>query len=170
MENAKIFFSQKFNQSAPNKAWVCDFTYIRAAGRFYYLCVILDLFSRKVIAYKLSNKIDTKLAIDTDNAAVAARGKSKGIIFHTDRGSQFTSTEFRRQLDNLNMIQSFSAKGHPYDNAVMECFFKYLKKTYSSIEDLNLAVFQYINGFYNSIRPHSHNNGLTPIQAEYNFF
>ena len=172
----KNILSQKFNQTSPNKAWVCDFTYIRAAGRFYYLCVILDLFSKKVIAYKLSNKIDTKLAIDTVNATVAARGKSKGIIFHTDRGSQFTSAEFRRQLDNLNMIQSFSAKGHPYDNAVMECFFKYLKKeevnrkTYSSLEDLNLAVFQYINGFYNSVRPHSHNNGLTTIQAEFNFF
>ena len=110
----KNILSQKFNQSAPNKAWVCDFTYIRTAGRFYYLCVILDLFSRKVIAYKLSNKIDSKLAIDTVNAAVAARGKSKGIIFHTDRGSQFTSAEFRRHLDNLNMIQSFSAEGHKH--------------------------------------------------------
>ena len=103
--------SQKFNQSAPNKVWVCNFTYIRAAGRFYYLCVILDLFSRKVIAYKLSNKIDSKLAIDTVNLAVATRRKSNGIIFHTDRGCQFTSYEFRRHLDNLNMIQSFSAKG-----------------------------------------------------------
>ena len=90
----KNILSQKFNQSAPNKAWVCDFTYIRAAGRFYYLCVILDLFSRKVIAYKLSGKIDTKLAIDTVNAAVAARGKSKGIIFHTDRGVNLHQRNF----------------------------------------------------------------------------
>ena len=70
------------------------------------------------------------------------------------------------------MIQSFSAKGHPYDNAVMECFFKYLKKeevnrkSYSSFDELNVALFQYINGFYNSLRPHSHNNGLSPNQAE----
>ena len=77
----KNILSQKFNQPAPNKVWVCDFTYIRVAGRFYYLCAILDLFSRKVIAYKLSGKIDTRLAIDTVNAAVAARGKSEGIIF-----------------------------------------------------------------------------------------
>ncbi len=134
------------------------------------------MFSRKVIAYKLSSKIDTLLAIDTVNLAVANRGKSSGIIFHTDRGCQFTSSVFRSHLDNLNMIQSFSAKGHPYDNAVMECFFKYLKKeevnrrSYSSFDELNIALFQYINGFYNSLRPHSHNNGLSPNQAELSLF
>ena len=74
------------------------------------------------------------------------------------------------------MIQSFSAKGHPYDNAVMECFFKYLKKeevnrrSYSSFDELNVALFQYIKGFYNSLRPHSHNNGLSPNQAEASFY
>ncbi len=73
------------------------------------------------------------------------------------------------------MIQSLSAKGHPYDNFVMECFFKYLKKeetnrrSYSSFNDLNLCLFEYINGFYNSVRPHSHNNGLSPNQAEIQF-
>lgn len=167
---------QEFNQSQPNTVWVCDFTYIRAAGRFFYLCAILDLFSRKVIAYKISNKIDTQLAIDTVNLAVANRGKSKGIIFHTDRGCQFTSEKFRKHLVTLNMVQSFSAKGHPYDNAVMECFFKYLKKeetnrhSYCSFMELSLSLFEYINGFYNSIRPHFHNNGLSPNQAEHYFF
>lgn len=80
-ENCENILNQKFNPTSPNKVWCCDFTYIRAAGRVYYLCVILDLFSRKVIAFKLSNKIDTDLAIQTVNLAVAARGKSKGIIF-----------------------------------------------------------------------------------------
>lgn len=174
-EECQNVLKQKFNPPEPNKVWVCDFTYIKAAGRYYYLCAILDLFSRKVIAFKLSGKIDTALAVDTVNQAVAARGRSSGIIFHTDRGCQFTSAEFRRHLDSLNMIQSFSAKGHPYDNAVMECFFKYLKKeevnrkTYSSFDDLNLCLFKYINGFYNSQRPHSHNNELSPNQAELNF-
>lgn len=175
-ENCKNILKQKFNQPEPNIVWVCDFTYIRAGGRFYYLCAILDLFSRKVIAYKLSDKIDTQLAIDTVNLAVANRGKSKGILFHTDRGSQFTAKRFREHLDNLNMVQSFSAKGHPYDNAVMECFFKYLKKeetdriSYHSVQELSLSLFEYINGFYNSLRPHSHNNGLSPYQAELYFF
>ena len=174
-QNCKNILKQQFDQTEPNKVWVCDFTYIRAGGKFYYLCAIIDLFSRKVIAYKLSAKIDAQLAIDTVNMAVASRKKSEGVIFHTDRGCQFTSEKFRKHLDKLNMIQSFSAKGHPYDNAVMECFFKYLKKeetnrhSYSSFNDLNLCLFEYINGFYNSVRPHSHNNGLSPNQAELQF-
>lgn len=129
----------------------------------------MDLYARKIIAYKLSNRIVTQFAVDTLDLAVASRGKSAGIIFHSDRGAQFTSKCFRKHLDELHMIQSFSAKGHPYDNAVMKCFFKYLKKeetnrrNYSSLADLQLSLFQYINGFYNSSRPHSHNNGLSPI-------
>ncbi len=174
-EDLENHLHQRFDQPEPNLVWVCDFTYIRATGKFFYLCAIIDLFSRKVIAYKLSEKIDTQLAINTVNMAVANRGKSKGVIFHTDRGSQFKSSEFRKHLDNLDIIQSFSAKAHPYDNAVMECFFKYLKKeevnrkSYSSFNELNISLFEYIYGFYNSVRPHSHNNGLSPNQAE-NFF
>ena len=174
-ENCPNILKQRFDPSEPNKVWVCDFTYPRAAGRFYYLCVILDLFPRKVIAYKLSAYLDTKLAIETLDMAVANRNASNGVIFHSDRGCQFTSEAFRKHLDELNIVQSFSAKGHPYDNAVMECFFKYLKKeetnrrTYSSFDGLKLSIFQYIHGFYNSFRPHSHNNGLSPDLAEVNF-
>lgn len=164
--------SQKFNPSLPNTVWVSDFTYIKAGGRYYYLCAIMDLFSRKIIAYNLSARMDSYLAIQTVNDAVKARRVSSGIMFHTDRGSQFTSRAFRKHIDSLGMIQSFSKKGHPYDNAVMECFFKYLKaeetdrRSYASFDDLKLAVFKYIHGFYNSIRPHSHNNGFSPDQAE----
>lgn len=163
---------QEFNPFAPNMVWVSDFTYIKAGGRYYYLCAIMDLFSRRIIAYNLSAHIDTALAIVTLNDAVEARGVSQGVMFHSDRGSQFTSLTFRKHLDQLGFVQSFSAKGHPYDNAVMECFFKYLKseetdrRSYASFDDLKLAVFKYINGFYNSIRPHFHNHGLSPIQAE----
>ena len=120
--------AQQFNQPAPNLVWVCDFTYVRVGTRFFYLCVILDLYARKVIACRVGKRIDRFLAIDTLRDAVRRRGVSKGVMFHTDRGSQFTSSDFRKEIDSLHMIQSFSAKGHPYDNAVMECFFKYLKK------------------------------------------
>lgn len=80
-EKLENLLQQQFDQPEPNLVWVCDFTYIRVVGRFYYLCVILDLFSRKVIAYKLSDRIDTQLAVDTVNLAVANRGKSWGGDF-----------------------------------------------------------------------------------------
>ena len=93
-------------------------------------------------------------------------------MFHTDRGSQFTAKRFRQYLNQHGMIQSFSVKGYPYDNAVMECFFRYLKheetnrRSYASLAELQVALFRYIHGFYNVLRPHSHNNGLPPIAAE----
>ena len=136
-------------------AWVCDFTYIRAGGRFYYLCAIMDLFSRRIIAFRLSARINTDLAIATLEDAIRARGVSSGVMFHTDRGSQFTAKRFRQYLDQHGMIQSFSAKGYPYDNAVMECFFRYLKheetnrRSYASLAELQVALFRYIHGFYN---------------------
>lgn len=169
------FLAQNFNQPAPNLVWVSDFTYIRVAGRFYYMCAILDLFARKIIAYRVSNRMNTQVAIDTLNDALKTRGSISGLMFHSDRGSQFTSKRFRRYLDSLNIVQSFSAKGHPYDNAVMECFFKYMKKEetdrrcYHTLDTLKQSLFTYINGFYNSVRPHSHNNGLSPNQKEDSF-
>ena len=167
--------SQRFDQKAPNMVWVCDFTYVKVGGNFHYICAILDLYARKVIACRVSSKIDRFLAIDTLRDAVRLRGVSKGVMFHTDQGSQFTSRDFRKVIDELGMIQSFSAKGHPYDNAVMECFFKYLKKeeldrrSFQSVDQLNQSLLSYISGFYNSRRPHSHNHGLSPNQAENSF-
>ena len=97
-------------------------------------------------------------------------------MFHTDRGPQSTSSDFRKEIDSFHMVQSFSAKGHPYDNAVMECFFKYLKKEelnrrhFQSVEQLNQSLISYIAEFYNPIRPHSHNHGLSPNQMEDRYF
>ena len=127
--------AQQFNQPAPNLIWVCDFTYVRVGTRFFYLCVILDLYARKVIACQVGKRIDS-----------------------------------------LHMVQSFSAKGHPYDNAVMECFFKYLKneelnrRHFQSMEQLKQSLVSYIAGFYNPIRPHSHNHDLSPNQMEDRYF
>lgn len=167
--------AQRFDQKAPNLVWVCDFTYVKVGGTFHYICAILDLYARKVIACRVGRKIDRFLAIDTLQDAVRLRGVSKGVMFHTDQGSQFTSRDFRKVIDELGMIQSFSAKGHPYDNAVMECFFKYLKKEeldrrcFQTVEQLKLNLVSYISAFYNLRRPHSHNHGLSPNQAEISF-
>lgn len=172
----KNLLEQKFNPQKPNLVWASDITFIKVAGRFVYLCVIIDLYARKVIAYKTSANIDTKLVIDTFSQAYKKRKYPKDVMFHSDRGSNYTSKEFRNTLDNVGFIQSFSAKGHPYDNAVVESFFKYLKKeelnrnTFHSFNELDLALFEYIEGFYNCRRPHSANEFLSPDEKENLFF
>lgn len=102
-----------------------------------------------MIAYKISRRIDTELVLETFESALKNRNYPQNVIFHSDRGSQYTSDVFRKRLDKATFIQSFSKKGHPYDNAVAEAFFKFLKleetdrRSYRSIEDLELSVFVY---------------------------
>ena len=163
---------QEFNQKAPDLVWASDFTYIKVAGKWYYLCIVMDLFSRKVIAWNISSKPDVDLVMDAFKKAYDKRNKPIGLMFHSDRGTQYTAFSFRQLLDSLNVVQSFSKKGYPYDNACCECFFKYLKKeetnrrTYHSLNELQMSVFEYIEGFYNSRRPHSSLEMLTPNEKE----
>jgi len=166
---------KRFNPASPNLVWASDITYVRVAGKFCYVCVIIDLYSRKVIAYKVGAKNDAQLAIETFCMAYSRRGCPKGVMFHSDRGSQFTAGDFRKAIDKVEFVQSFSAKGHPFDNAVVESFFRYLKKeelnrrTYNSSSELELSLFEYIEGFYNKRRPHSFNNLLSPDEKEVAF-
>ena len=163
---------QKFDQKAPNLVWVSDITYIKAGGKWYYLCVIIDLFSRKVIAWDLSAHPNANLVISTFQKAYQSRNAPYGLMFHSDRGSQYTALAFKKLLDSLNIVQSFSKKGYPFDNAVAESFFKYLKKEetdrriYSSLADLRIALFEYIDGYYNSRRPHGSLGYLTPNEKD----
>ncbi len=164
---------QQFNPKAPNQVWTTEFTYISIGNkRHIYLCAILDLYSRKCIAWKVSDKIDAKLACDTIQIAINTRSPTETIIFHSDQGSQFKSLDFRRLLDEHQLMPSYSKPGYPYDNAVTEVFFKYLKqreinrRTYHSIQEVQLSCFEYIEQFYNNYNPHSANNGLTPNQKE----
>ena len=110
---------------------------------------ILDLFSRKILAYKVSVNIDTKLVLYTFRLAYTRREYPKGVIFHSDQGAQYTAKEFRKVLDEADFVQSFLAKGHSFDNAVVESFFKYLKheelnrRTFNTVHELNLSLFEY---------------------------
>ena len=163
---------QDFNQKAPNIVWASDFTYIKVSGKWYYLCIVMDLFSRKVISWNISGKPDVELVMNAFKKAYSKRNCPSGLMFHSDRVSQYTAFSFRQLLDSLNVVQSFSKKGYPFDNACCECFFKYLKKeetnrrTYHSLQELQLTVFQYIEGYYNSRRPHSSLGMLTPNEKE----
>lgn len=163
---------QEFTQKSPNLVWASDFTYIKVAGKWYYLCIVMDLFSRKVISWSLSGKPDVDLVMTTFKKAYDKRNQPAGLMFHSDRGSQYTAFAFRQLLDSLNVVQSFSKKGYPFDNACCESFFKYLKKeevnrkTYHSLQELQLSIFEYIEGFYNSKRPHGSIGMMTPNEKE----
>lgn len=163
---------QNFNQNAPDLVWASDITYLKAGGKWYYLCIVMDLFSRKIIAWQIAGKADASLVITTFQKAYQKRNAPYGLMFHSDRGTQYTAFSFRQLLGSLHVVQSFSQKGYPFDNAVCECFFKYLKKeetdrrTYHTLQELQRSVFEYIEGFYNSRRPHSSLGLLTPNEAE----
>jgi putative transposase len=172
----KNHLQKNFNPSRPNKIWVSDITYIRVSSKFFYLCVIMDLYSRKVISYSISGNNNTKLVLDAFYSAYNKNAQPSHVMFHSDRGVQYTSKEFRKVLDNVDFLHSFSAKGHPFDNAVIESFFKYLKKeqlnrtSFSTLRQLKDSLFEYINSFYNKSRPHSANDGLSPIEFEDLFY
>lgn len=168
---------QAFNPPAPNQVWTSDFTYIPIGNKtFVYLCIILDLFSRKVIAWSVSHKIDTLLAISTVEKAIQSRKPTAPVLFHTDQGSQYTSLEYRRYLEDRPLVHSLSKPGYPWDNAVTEAFFKYMKKEelnrrkFSSLQEVHLSCFEYIEGFYNTQRPHGTLNMLTPNEMEEKYF
>ncbi|HHJ7558568.1 TPA: DDE-type integrase/transposase/recombinase, partial [Streptococcus pyogenes] len=138
------------------------------------LCAILDLYSRKCIAWKLSHHMDAKLACDTLELALNKRKIEGTLLFHSDQGSQFKARELRKIIDDNTIMHSFSKPGYPYDNAVTEAFFKYLKhrqinrKKYQNIKQVQLDCFEYIENFYNNYNPHTANLGLTPNQKEEN--
>lgn len=174
--DATNVLNRNFNITSPNLVWVSDITYVKVNGNFFYICVIIDLFSRKVISYKCSSSMSTTLVITCFKEAFIKRNKPKNLVFHSHRGSQYTSKQFRYVLDEFDVCQSLSKPGCPYDNAVAESFFKFLKleelnrKSFSNKNDLDLSLFEYIEGFYNSKRPHSFNNMLSPNQKENLFF
>lgn len=132
----------------------------------------MDLYSRKVISWHISVNADVKLVITAFRKAYEKRNAPYGLMFHFDRGTQYTAFAFRQLLDSLNVVLSFFKKGYPFDNDCYECFFKYLRKEetnrkcYRSLQDLQLSIFEYIKGYYNSKRPHGSLNMLTPNEAE----
>ena len=164
-----------FNPSNPNEVWVSDVTFFRVKNKQYYICVIIDLFARKVVGYNISLKNNTYLTKRTFKEAYAERNPQNGLIFHSDNGSNYVSAAFTGYLKSLNVIQSFSKPGIPYDNSVCESFFKNMKveelyrKDYTSERHFKDSVDEYIR-FYNQDRPHSANRNCTPDKKEADYF
>ena len=150
--------NRNFKAARKNEIWVSDITYFRIKDYALYLCVILDLFSRRVVGYRVSRKSSTHLVTATFRAAFQDRDSPQGLTFHSDRGGHYISDTFRHLLQESGVAQSFSNSGRPYDNAVAETFFATFKKEeayrreYSSEADFRKSVDAYIR-FYNEVRP-----------------
>ncbi len=176
-EAHKVFanlLNRDFKASKPNEKWCTDFTYLQLSnGSKRYNCTILDLYDRSVVASINSNKIDTKLAIKTLQAAMIHAKGAKGIILHSDQGCQYTSKAFTEFCEQNGITQSMSRAGCPYDNAPMERFYNTLKNefyylyTFNSDCVLNKCIDDYIFTRYNYSRPHSYNGGLSPMQKRF---
>ncbi|MCF7926323.1 MAG: IS3 family transposase [Candidatus Izimaplasma sp.] len=155
----------------PNKIWVSDLTYIKVQREHYYLFVIIDLYSRKVLGHKLSKSLEAIELIKLMESTYKSRNDPKNIIFHSDQGLQYTSLVFKKYLRKNYITQSFSKKACPYDNSVAESFFASLKKEevyrhiYNSFEELENAIDKYIE-FYNTVRPHGSLGHLTPNEFD----
>lgn len=167
--------ARRFSQPKPNMAWLSDITTIKTDSGKYHLCVILDLFARRVIAARLSATADVSFVRRTFQDAFYSRGKPEGVLFHSDQGGQYRSCDFQNLLTGHKVRQSFSAPGVPFDNAPMESFFASLKveeiyrSHYAGISDLTASLRSYIS-FYNNKRPHTSIGGKTPVEAENEYF
>lgn len=163
---------QNFTAQQPNQVWVGDITYLATDEGWLYLAVVLDLFSRKVVGWSMSERMTSTLVCDALRMALFRRKRPRGVIMHTDRGSQYCSREHRVLLDEHGLIASMSAKGNCYDNAAMESWNHSLKveaihgERFSTRSQAKAHVFDYIEVDYNRNRLHSTLGYLSPEQFE----
>ena len=172
---AENLLARDFSASKPNEKWVSDITYIQTTDGWLYLAMMIDLFSRKVIGWSMSETMEATLVADALKMALARRNFPRDVIVHSDRGSQYASKLFRGLLSQNHLQQSMSRKGNCWDNACAESFFHSLKvellygEPLMSAEKTREVVFEYIEIDYNRNRRHSANAFVSPEQFEEKF-
>ena len=163
---------QQFQAPHPDQFWVTDITYIKTHEGWLYLCVVIDLFSRRVVGWSAQSRMTTDLALQALLMAIWRRKPNGPVTVHSDQGSQFTSREWQTFLSQHDLEPSMSRRGNCHDNAVAESFFQLLKRerirrrTYLTRDDARRDVFDYIEMFYNPKRKHTNNGMLSPVDFE----
>lgn len=159
-----------FDAPAPDRIWVGDITYLWTREGWLYLAIILDTYSRRIVGWSLSERLERGLAVSTLEKALESRQPPPGLIHHTDRGSQYASRDYRELVDATGLVFSMSRKGDCWDNAMAESFFKTLKvelgSRFASRAEARQEIFDYIEGFYNTWRLHSGLGYLSPAEFE----
>jgi putative transposase len=165
---------RKFVASGPNQLWVADMTYIPTLAGFVYLAVVLDVWSRKIVGWAMSSRLATQIVLDALQMAIEQRRPAAGVIHHSDQGCQYTSIEFGKRCREADVRPSMGSVGDCYDNAMCESFFATLecelldRVRFIDRNEAELAVFDFIEGFYNTRRRHSALDYLAPVSFERN--
>lgn len=163
---------QDFYATTTNQIYVGDITYIPTGEGWLYLATVIDLYSRRIVGWSMDANMTTTLVNDALFMALKTRHPKAGLIWHTDRGSQYASESHRELLKNNGIVQSMSRRGNCYDNAVAESFFHSLKTElthhikFETRSQANQSIFEYIEVFYNRQRLHSYNDYMSPVEFE----
>lgn len=163
---------RNFTAPAPDQLWVADITYLRSWEGFLYLAVVVDACSRRVVGWAMADHLRTELVLDAVGMALFTRRPAPGLVHHSDRGSQYTSYEFGKTLRTSGLLASMGRVGSAYDNAMAESFFATLKaelvyrRAWPTRHELEMEVFSYIEGFYNTRRRHSRLDNVSPAVFE----
>ena len=169
---APNLLGQRFEAPAPNRVWLTDITYVPTGEGWLYLAAVLDVATRKIVGWAMRDHMRTELALSALMMAVQRQRPPRGLIHHSDRGSQFASQASVDQLAAVGAVPSMSRTGNCYDNAPMESFFHTLKvelvhqRRWATRDDARRDLFAYIESYYNRARLHSALGYLTPEQAE----
>jgi len=164
--------ARQFNAKRPNEKWVADVTYIPTREGWIFLAAVLDLYSRKIVGWSMSDRLTSELAQTALSNAIAARGPDEGMLVHSDRGKEYYAGTYQRLLNEHGMQCSMSRLGNCYDNAVMESFFHSLKveqvhhDDYRTRAEARAVIFDYIEIFYNRQRKHSYLDYQSPVDFE----
>ena len=160
-----------FSVGRPDQLWVADITYIHTWSGFLYLAIVMDAWSRRIVGWSMANHLRTELVMDALSMAIAQR-RPKGVIHHSDRGSQYTSFAFGKRCREVGICPSMGSAGDCYDNALAESFFATLecelleRRTFRTREEATRAVFEYLEGWYNPCRRHSSIGQVSPMKYE----
>jgi len=169
---AKNLLNRNFETYEKNQVWVGDITYVWTQEGWLYLSTVIDLYSRKIVGWSVGKRMTKKLVVSPLQAAIRQRKPEAGLIFHSDRGSQYGSDDFIGLLSSIGAVPSMSRKGNCWDNAVAESFFSTIKRElifrrlFQTRKEAELSIFDYIEIFYNRVRLHSTIGGLSPENFE----
>ena len=169
---AENILNQKFYAGWPNQIWLADITYIPTGESWLYLAAIIDLFNREVVGWAMDSTMTRKLTLSALRQAINRKRPPGGLIHHSDQGKQYASFDYQQALRDHGIISSMSRKGNCYDNACIESFFGTLKREliygsrFETRAEARLAIFEYIEVFYNRIRLHSALNYMSPVEYE----